>query len=73
MKRPDATKARDLLTRALDAGWGGSLARHEGTDGAPHVVLTIQHPVTGDTFRASWHTRDTGTYRLVLDVTEEQS
>lgn len=65
MRRPaEATKARDLLTRALDAGWGGSFQRFTTFDGDPYVAVTIQHPDTGDAFKATWHTRGTGAYRL---------
>lgn len=60
----EATRAREILTVALDAGWGGSLARFKDFCEHPYVTLTVQHPDSGDTFRATWATHETGTYRL---------
>lgn len=60
----EATAARRLLESALDAGWGGLFSRHVDSRDRPYVVVKVQHPTTGAAFEATWHTRDTGAYRL---------
>lgn len=59
----DPSAARELLTTALDNGWSAQLARFSDTGGSPYIVVKA---VRGEDecVEVTWHTRDTGTYRL---------
>lgn len=57
-----ATAARALLTAAIDAG--RSVAWAPGRDSGADPYVTVKVIVDGEPVVVTWHTRDTGTYRL---------
>jgi len=55
-------KARDLVISAMDNGWSVVYRPNVDTGGSPFVTVEASR---GDQyFSATWHTRNTGTYRL---------
>lgn len=63
-----AQHARDFLSFAIDHGWAASFVPRVDNSGAPYVTVTAAHSPDTE-IRASWHTRDTGTYRLMSCIT----
>lgn len=55
-------KARDLAIAAINAGWSVAFKRNVDSGNSPFV--TVEAIRTGGYFCVTWHTRDTGTYRL---------
>lgn len=56
--------ARSLVEYADWAGWRHAVADGVDTGGSPFVTVALRHPESGHAFRITWHTRNTGTYRL---------
>ena len=56
--------ARDLLLLAVDHGWDAIVSHGVDTGGAPYVTVRAQRPDPERYIDVTWHTRDTGTYRL---------
>jgi hypothetical protein len=57
--------ARELLLIAIDNGWSASLVHGNDTGANPFVTVTAQR-IIAEPYRVvvTWHTRETGTYRL---------
>jgi len=62
------TAALDLAFKAAEAGWGVAFKPGADSGGSKFVEVKGFMPGTGDRsdrkFTVTWHTRDTGTYRL---------
>lgn len=58
-----AQRARDFMNLAIDHGWAASYEPGIDTGGARYVTVTAARR-GGEAVRATWHTRNTGTYRL---------
>ena len=56
------TNAREFLDFAIDHGASVMWQRSEDTGGNPYVTITVL--INGWKLEATWHTRETGTYRL---------
>jgi hypothetical protein len=56
--------AREFLLRAIDSGWSASLVHGSDTGANPFVTVTAQRAAAPYRVRVTWHTRETGTYRL---------
>lgn len=54
--------SRDLLDLALDHGWSASYQRLQDTGSDPYVTVTARRGECEVV--VTWHTRNTGTYRL---------
>lgn len=68
------TRARALLDAAIDHGWAVAWQPGFDTSGAPFITVRAAHfnPDAPDTeIRVTWHTRDTGTYRLFSAIARE--
>ena len=55
-------KARALAIAAIDAGWSVVFKRNVDSGNSPFV--TVEAVREDGYFNVTWHTRDTGTYRL---------
>lgn len=65
---PQPTAARDLLNLAIDNGWATAWKPNIASGGASYVSVEGVRG-TDDVFAATWHTHDTGTYRLFTCTT----
>ena len=54
--------ARDFAVDAIDAGWDVLIRHGKDTGDSPFVSVEAVKPDRH--LRLTWHTRDTGTYRL---------
>ena len=61
--------SRAFLETALDHGWSAAYQRGKDSGGSPYITIEASRP-NGDKrgtiarLTVTWHTRDTGTYRL---------
>lgn len=58
----EPTAARQFASDAINADWN-VLVQH-GTDTGENPFVSIEAIKTGRHLRLTWHTRETGTYRL---------
>ena len=58
----EPTGARQFAKDAIDAGWNVLIQNGEDTGGAPFVSVEARRGLSH--LRLTWHTRETGTYRL---------
>ena len=58
----EPTAARQFAKDAIDAGWNVLIQSGEDTGGSPFVSVEARQGLTH--LRLTWHTRETGTYRL---------
>ena len=61
-------KCKELIGLLVDGGWSFVLNHGEDTGGSPFVTIEARrpsdHPRGFDHLMITWHTRNTGTYRL---------
>ncbi len=56
--------ASALLLEAVDNGWSASLVHGVDTGGSPYVHVEARREQAPYRVIVTWHTRETGTYRL---------
>jgi hypothetical protein len=56
--------AREFLLQAIDSGWNASLVHGSDTGANPFVTVTAQRAAAPYRVAVTWHTRETGTYRV---------
>lgn len=56
--------ARELLLLAIDHGWSAKLQHGTDTGDNPFIEVTAIRDQKPHQVSVTWHTRDTGTYRL---------
>ena len=60
--------ARELILQAIDSGWSAALRHGIDTGENPFVTVTAQRASAPYRVTVTWHTRETGTYRLFTSM-----
>ena len=60
--------ARDLLEHAIAHGWTVAWQPDEDSGGAPFVTIRAVRDGGNVDIRVTWHTRNTGTYRMTSAI-----
>ncbi|MFE1089571.1 hypothetical protein ACFW5K_19995 [Streptomyces albidoflavus] len=59
-----ARNARDLAAYAEKHGWKWVAAEGQDSDSNSFVTVIAGNPADGEQYKVTWHTRETGTFRL---------